>query len=201
MIFVLFPIKLWFFKNKFFIEQRRHLKHISDGDYMCDKIRCLRSCVYNFLALLQSPPSPPPHHCCNRQITSFSDLKILLGRFCKTKMSSKPRECWIIHGEPGFLSVVWFGSSPTPSPLSRRHTGKLRKKDNLLTGGVGGKGWVRSQIIRPRESLVLYKSFNTLCPDLSIGNTVISHWPACYGFLLIFLGLAFVGQFAKSYTL
>jgi hypothetical protein len=24
------------------------------------------------------------------------------------------------------------------------------------------KGWVRSQIIRPRESLELYKSFNTL---------------------------------------
>jgi hypothetical protein len=53
MIFVLFPIKLRFFKNKFFIEQRRHLKHISDGEYMCDKISCLRSYFYNFLALLQ----------------------------------------------------------------------------------------------------------------------------------------------------
>jgi hypothetical protein len=43
MIFVLFPIKLWFF-----IEQRRHLKHISDGEYMCDKISCLQSYFYNF---------------------------------------------------------------------------------------------------------------------------------------------------------
>ncbi len=48
MIFVLFPIKLWFFKNKFFIEQRRHLKRISDGEYMCDKISCLRTYFHNF---------------------------------------------------------------------------------------------------------------------------------------------------------
>jgi hypothetical protein len=53
MIFVLFPIKLRFFKNKSFIEQRRHSKHITDGEYMCDKISCLRSYFYNFLALLQ----------------------------------------------------------------------------------------------------------------------------------------------------
>ena len=53
MIFVLFPIKLWFFKNKFFIEQRRHLKHISDGEYMRDKISCLRSYFDNFSTLLQ----------------------------------------------------------------------------------------------------------------------------------------------------
>ena len=52
MIFVLFPIRLRFFKNKFFIEQRRHSKHISDGEYICDKISCLRSYLYNFLALL-----------------------------------------------------------------------------------------------------------------------------------------------------
>jgi hypothetical protein len=48
--------------------------------------------------------------------------------------------------------------------LDRRHTRKLRKRDNLLTGDVG-EGWgVRNQIIRQRESLVLHKSFNTLCP-------------------------------------
>jgi hypothetical protein len=29
--------------------------------------------------------------------------------------------------------------------FERRHTGRLRKRDNLLTGG--GKGWGRSQII------------------------------------------------------
>jgi hypothetical protein len=47
--------------------------------------------------------------------------------------------------------------SPTShvSNLDRRHTGRLRKRGNLLMGGG------RSQIIWRRESLDLYKSFNT----------------------------------------
>jgi len=66
------------------------------------------------------------------------------------------RECWMIYRGPGFLAVVWFGSScpfpPSPvSKLDRRHT---RRR--------GGRGWARSRIIRLQESLVLYKSFNTL---------------------------------------
>ncbi len=72
------------------------------------------------------------------------------------------REYWMTYSGPGFLAVVWFGSPPTPPhPLpsvDRRHTGSLKKRDNLLTG----YGWGRSQIIRPQESLVLYKSFKTL---------------------------------------
>ncbi len=44
--------------------------------------------------------------------------------------------------------------------LYRRHTGILRKRDDLLTERV----WGRSQIIQQRKSLVLYKLFNTLCP-------------------------------------
>ncbi len=59
-----------------------------------------------------------------------------------------------------------FGSSPHPLPFSkldRRHTGRLRKRDDLLTGERGGgRVWRRSQIIPRREILVLYKSFNTL---------------------------------------
>jgi hypothetical protein len=74
---------------------------------------------------------------------------------------------WFKKG-PGFLAVVWFGSSLTLSPLSsvskikQRHTGKLRKRDNFLTGEEG-MGWTRSRIIRPQDSLVIYKLFNTLC--------------------------------------
>ncbi len=30
------------------------------------------------------------------------------------------REHWMTYREPDFHSVVWFGSSPTPSPLSRQ---------------------------------------------------------------------------------
>ncbi len=58
---------------------------------------------------------------------------------------------WMSYREPGFLPVVWIGSSPTlsvPSPISKldwRHTLRLRKRDNLLTGG----GWARSRIIWP----------------------------------------------------
>ncbi len=57
------------------------------------------------------------------------------------------REYWIIYRGQGFLAVIWFGSFAAPPPpitvskLDRRHTGRLRKRDNLLTGeGVGG-GW------------------------------------------------------------
>jgi hypothetical protein len=58
-------------------------------------------------------------------------------------------------------------SPPSPvSKLYRRHTGRMRKRDNLLTGhGGGGNGWARSRIIRPQESLGVYKSFKTLWYD------------------------------------
>ncbi len=42
------------------------------------------------------------------------------------------------------LAILWFGSSTTPPPpspvskLDRRHTGRPRKRDNLLTG----EGWM-----------------------------------------------------------
>jgi hypothetical protein len=55
------------------------------------------------------------------------------------------REYWVIYRGPGFLAVVWFGSLPTPFPLLsvyklvRRRTGRLRKRDKLLTG-EGRKG-------------------------------------------------------------
>ncbi len=56
------------------------------------------------------------------------------------------REYWMNNRRVGFLAVVCFGSSPTPllpssvSKLDRRHTGRLRKRDNLMTGEWGGGG-------------------------------------------------------------
>jgi len=68
-----------------------------------------------------------------------------------------------------------IGSSTTPSPpspvnnkLELRHAGILRKRDNLLKGEGGGRG----QIIRRRESLVLYKSFNTIWLSREDGGKV-----------------------------
>jgi hypothetical protein len=58
--------------------------------------------------------------------------------------------------------MIWLLSRPPPSPVSkldRRHTGRLRKRDNLLLR-EGWRGWGRSQTTRLRESLILHKSFN-----------------------------------------
>ncbi len=61
------------------------------------------------------------------------------------------RDYWRICRRSGFLAVVRFGSSPTPPPHTRqeahrRHTGRLRKRNNLQMGkgeerlGGGGEG-------------------------------------------------------------
>ncbi len=52
------------------------------------------------------------------------------------------REYLMIYRGPGYLAVEWFGSSQTPSPpFDRRHTGRLRKREQLTDGR---RGWVRS---------------------------------------------------------
>jgi hypothetical protein len=60
---------------------------------------------------------------------------------------------------------IWLLAHPFPtspnSKLDRRQTERLRKRDKLLTEEEG-MGWARSQIVRPQESLGLYKSSNTL---------------------------------------
>ncbi len=75
---------------------------------------------------------------------------------------------WFIdgHGQAFSRSRSYdLAPFPPPSPVNmtdRRHTGRLRKRDNLLPGEGGKGGWARSWIIRPQESLILYKSFNAL---------------------------------------
>ncbi len=55
------------------------------------------------------------------------------------------RECRMIYRGPGFFADARFGSSPTPSStspvrkLDRGQTGRLKKRDSLLTGGGGGE--------------------------------------------------------------
>jgi hypothetical protein len=78
-----------------------------------------------------------------------------------------PREYWMIYRGPSFLTAVWLNSSPTPSsssPLSKLSlfiSLPVRRRSSLLAG-EGGREWASSQIIRPWESLALYKLFNTL---------------------------------------
>ncbi len=64
----------------------------------------------------------------------------------------------MIYIGPGFLAVVWFGSSPTSSLVNKLH----RRHRKTICLREKGKGWARSRIIRPQESLVLYKPLKTL---------------------------------------
>jgi hypothetical protein len=53
---------------------------------------------------------------------------------------------------------------PPPSPMNKLSlflSLPVYRRSSLLTGGR--EWWARSQIIRPRESLAVYKSFNTFC--------------------------------------
>jgi hypothetical protein len=76
------------------------------------------------------------------------------------------REYLIIYRGPGFIADnLAPPSPPTPSPgskLDKRYIGRLRKRENLLTGEGRGGRRIAESIIRPKERLVLYKSFNTL---------------------------------------
>ncbi len=69
----------------------------------------------------------------------------------------------MIYRGPGFRVVVWFGSSPTPSPLARQGARtRDTQEDWERETGVGAEVWERSQIIWRRESLVFYKLLNLL---------------------------------------
>jgi hypothetical protein len=74
-------------------------------------------------------------------------------------------ECFIEDQEFSPLYNLALPTTPPPSTVSkvnRRHTGRLTKRDNLLTGVGGGGGGGRSQVTPPQERLVLYKSLYTL---------------------------------------
>jgi hypothetical protein len=75
------------------------------------------------------------------------------------------------YRKPGFLTVVWFGSCPTPPfPLSRQQVVSFFSVSCVLAGPAYGEGWGRSQIIRRRESLFLYNTLTTLCIWQSSSN-------------------------------
>ena len=72
-------------------------------------------------------------------------------------------------------SIEWFTENqafspsydlaplPLPQPLSQQWARPVtHRKERQLADRRGGRGWGRSQIIWRRESLALYKSFNTL---------------------------------------
>ncbi len=79
------------------------------------------------------------------------------------------RRYWMLYRGPGFLAVVYCDCMPHPAPfhqLARPATYKKTGKKKQLAHGIreGGGGLRSSPIMRPQESLVLCKSFTTLCP-------------------------------------
>jgi hypothetical protein len=69
------------------------------------------------------------------------------------------------RARPFLFRMIWLLAHHLPlspvSKLDRRHTGSLRKKDNLLTGEEE-EGGLGAESYDWQESLVLYLSFNTL---------------------------------------
>ncbi len=84
-------------------------------------------------------------------------------------LKHRVREYWMIYRGPGFLAVVWFVSFPpfSVSKLDRRRTGRLWKRDTLLTG----EGWMGRR--STARNLVLYKSFKTLCRGSYTGHVLV----------------------------
>jgi len=75
----------------------------------------------------------------------------------------------MIYRGPGFLAVVWFSPSPQPilPPIPSVSQLSLFLIDFMWVAGQAywrerGGGGGKSQIMRRRESLVLYKSLSTL---------------------------------------
>ncbi len=65
-------------------------------------------------------------------------------------MTLECREYLMYYRRQAFLAILWFGSSSHPphppfSKIDRRHTGRLKKRDNFLTGeGEGVEGGAKS---------------------------------------------------------
>jgi hypothetical protein len=81
------------------------------------------------------------YHMCRKPGGTLLCLLSIFGVF-NVRRIVPPREYWTIYRGPGFLAVVWFGSTPnpSPSPVSNLHTGRLRKKERQLADMRGGEG-------------------------------------------------------------
>ncbi len=90
-----------------------------------------------------------------------------------TKYSMCAREFWFIYRGPDFLAVIWFGTLPNPFLLSRQQVVSLSVFGRAYCR-ERGRGSARSKKIRLRQSLALYKSFNTLWCVLSSDKYEIS---------------------------
>ncbi len=86
----------------------------------------------------------------------YASIRLTLVRLVLFFDKFPPRREY--YGGPGLIYVVWFGSSQTPvwNKLDPRHTGRLSKRDNLLTVEWGGGCWGGAKSHDSEKSLVIY---------------------------------------------
>ncbi len=95
---------------------------------------------------------------------------------CYAHSNYVAREYWMVYRRPGLKAIVWLGSSSTSLPLLSSASCLSFSVFLCIAcraywrerGGVG-----QDKIIRRRESLVLFKSFNTV---LSVCSSPVVHY-------------------------
>jgi hypothetical protein len=113
--------------------------------------------LYN---LTDVSPPPPPAPSLSKPVAER--LERVMGDQL-TSRTDNTREYWMIHKESVFSPANDLAPPPPPTatlPSSLFLSLPGCRRSSLLIRE--GWGWWRSQIIRPRESLLLYKLFYTL---------------------------------------
>ncbi len=90
----------------------------------------------------------------------------------------------MIYRDQTFSRSYYLAPPTTVCKLDRRHTRKLRKRDNLPTGWWGEGGGREADSYDRKKSPVLCKSFNTLCPRFTI---CVRKYKTCYAGLSLIL--------------
>jgi hypothetical protein len=99
----------------------------------------------------------------------WRNIRVLQHTFPLMNVTLCIREDWLFYRGPSFLAVVWFGSMPPPpsSSLSRQRIFSLSQSSCVspvkLIDGIGGVEGAGVDPNHATASLVLYKTFNTLC--------------------------------------
>ncbi len=122
-----------------------------------------------FLRSYDSPPPPTP--LLPSQSDRYSSDSASSGN--STINPTQPREDWIIYRGPGFLAVVWFGSTqPTSLPLSRQQVASLSQSScvspvELADGREGeGVGVEPNHIPKRKPGPLKIVQYGTLFPNL-----------------------------------
>ncbi len=118
--------------------------------------------VYNYLCFERRAP-PPSKRCISGRTKGFMSSSSFCKRvyvacaidLCWSKGMCGPRalnDSWRTR----LFAPSYYLAPPPPSPPARPATHRKSEKERQIADGRGGRGWRRSQIIRRRESLVLY---------------------------------------------